>query len=161
MLCISSPRLALVCTMKISTMPYAPLPTILFCLSEYINLMHIHTLYFLDHIERIATKILIGNQPYFAYGHKIFEFSWYLFLIFVACLKLGHHLCVLHFVRIHVYVRLHHHISCPRIFRSIGRNRYIPPTLQYGRFIISSQAHSDIVPLIQIESTYCDHTRYK
>ena len=109
----------------------------------------------------VAKKISIGRQPYFAYGHQIFEFSWYLFMFFVACLKLGHHLCVLYFVRIHVYVRLHHHISCPRIFRSIGKDRYIPPTFQHGRFIISSQVHSDIVPLIQIESTYCDHTRYK
>ena len=108
-----------------------------------------------------CTKISIGRQPYFAYGHQIFEFFWYLFMFFVACLKLGHHLCVLYFVRIHVYVRLHHHISCPRIFRSIGKNRYIPPTLQYGRFIISSQVHSDIVPLIQIETTYRDHMRYK
>ena len=37
-------------------MPNAPLPTIIFCLSEYINLMHIHTLYFLDYIEPIENS---------------------------------------------------------------------------------------------------------
>lgn len=56
------------------------------------------------------------------------------FLIFIF--TLNNHLYAFHYVRIHVYVRLHHVTSCTSLFWSIGLNRNIPPTLHYEMVIM-------------------------